>query len=174
METRAAPFAIWRAGSRPPKIGTRSAGGEAQNVDAIKKRALDRDSRSRGGSVCTAVLREGHGQNRLHRSADRRQLRHWHRRPQLRRPRGQAAQRRSPIALRYELVVLDDECKPDTGVQVATKAVADKSIVAVTIRGRKEKRITACTSTVARWSATACTVLLTLSSVRANSHEFDG
>jgi len=30
----------------------------------------------------------------------------------------------------YELVVLDDECKPDTGVQVATKAAADKSIVA--------------------------------------------
>src|SRR5215471_9682125 len=29
----------------------------------------------------------------------------------------------------YELVVLDDECKPDTGVQVATKAAADKSIV---------------------------------------------
>src|SRR5262249_35476299 len=31
---------------------------------------------------------------------------------------------------RYELVALDDECKPDTGVQVATKAGADKSIVA--------------------------------------------
>jgi branched-chain amino acid transport system substrate-binding protein len=31
---------------------------------------------------------------------------------------------------RYELVVLDDECKPDTGVQVATKAGADRSIVA--------------------------------------------
>src|SRR5258707_8730397 len=30
----------------------------------------------------------------------------------------------------YELVVLDDECKPDAGVQVATKAGADKSIVA--------------------------------------------
>jgi branched-chain amino acid transport system substrate-binding protein len=30
----------------------------------------------------------------------------------------------------YELVVLDDECKPDTGVQVATKAGADKSVVA--------------------------------------------
>jgi branched-chain amino acid transport system substrate-binding protein len=30
----------------------------------------------------------------------------------------------------YDLVVLDDECKPDTGVQVATKAGADKSIVA--------------------------------------------
>jgi branched-chain amino acid transport system substrate-binding protein len=30
----------------------------------------------------------------------------------------------------YELVVLDDECKPDTGVQVATKAAADRSIVA--------------------------------------------
>ena len=30
----------------------------------------------------------------------------------------------------YELVVLDDECKPDTGVQVATKAGADRSIVA--------------------------------------------
>jgi branched-chain amino acid transport system substrate-binding protein len=30
----------------------------------------------------------------------------------------------------YELVVLDDECKPDAGVQVATKAAADKSIVA--------------------------------------------
>lgn len=31
---------------------------------------------------------------------------------------------------RYELVVLDDECKPDTGVQVATKAAADRSVVA--------------------------------------------
>lgn len=30
----------------------------------------------------------------------------------------------------YELVVLDDACKPDTGVQVATKAAADRSIVA--------------------------------------------
>src|SRR5262249_53131076 len=29
----------------------------------------------------------------------------------------------------YELVVLDDECKPDTGVQVATKAGADQSNV---------------------------------------------
>src|SRR5436305_13213659 len=31
---------------------------------------------------------------------------------------------------RYELVVLDDECKPDTGVQVATKAGSDHGIVA--------------------------------------------
>ncbi|MFL5441007.1 MAG: branched-chain amino acid ABC transporter substrate-binding protein [Myxococcales bacterium] len=30
----------------------------------------------------------------------------------------------------YELVVLDDECKPDAGVQVATKAGSDRSIVA--------------------------------------------
>ncbi len=30
----------------------------------------------------------------------------------------------------YELVVLDDECKPDAGVQVATKAGADKGIAA--------------------------------------------
>ncbi|MFL5247678.1 MAG: branched-chain amino acid ABC transporter substrate-binding protein [Myxococcales bacterium] len=30
----------------------------------------------------------------------------------------------------YQLVVLDDECKPDAGVQVATKAAADRSIVA--------------------------------------------
>ncbi|MDH3771622.1 MAG: ABC transporter substrate-binding protein, partial [Nitrospirota bacterium] len=30
----------------------------------------------------------------------------------------------------YELVVLDDECKPDKGVQVATKLAADKDIVA--------------------------------------------
>ncbi len=30
----------------------------------------------------------------------------------------------------YELVVLDDECKPNVGVQVATKAAADKAIVA--------------------------------------------
>jgi branched-chain amino acid transport system substrate-binding protein len=30
----------------------------------------------------------------------------------------------------YELVVLDDECKPNIGVQVATKAAADRSIVA--------------------------------------------
>ncbi len=30
----------------------------------------------------------------------------------------------------YELVILDDECKPDAGVQVATKAAADKSVVA--------------------------------------------
>jgi branched-chain amino acid transport system substrate-binding protein len=30
----------------------------------------------------------------------------------------------------YELVVLDDECKPDAGVQVATRAAADKSVVA--------------------------------------------
>ncbi len=34
------------------------------------------------------------------------------------------------LRYRYELIVLDDECKPDTGVQVATKAAADKSIVA--------------------------------------------
>jgi branched-chain amino acid transport system substrate-binding protein len=31
---------------------------------------------------------------------------------------------------RYELVVLDDECKPDAGVQVATRAAADRSVVA--------------------------------------------
>jgi branched-chain amino acid transport system substrate-binding protein len=31
---------------------------------------------------------------------------------------------------RYDLVVLDDECKPDTGVQVATKAGSDRSVVA--------------------------------------------
>jgi branched-chain amino acid transport system substrate-binding protein len=30
----------------------------------------------------------------------------------------------------YELVVLDDECKPDAAVQVATRAAADKSIMA--------------------------------------------
>ncbi len=30
----------------------------------------------------------------------------------------------------YELVVLDDECKPETGVQVATRAAADRSIIA--------------------------------------------
>ena len=30
----------------------------------------------------------------------------------------------------YQLVVLDDECKPDAGVQMATKAGSDKSIVA--------------------------------------------
>jgi len=30
----------------------------------------------------------------------------------------------------YELAVLDDECKPDAGVQVATKSAADKGIVA--------------------------------------------
>lgn len=30
----------------------------------------------------------------------------------------------------YELVVLDDECKPEAGVQVATRAAADRSIVA--------------------------------------------
>lgn len=31
---------------------------------------------------------------------------------------------------RYELIGLDDECKPNVGVQVATKAAADKTIVA--------------------------------------------
>jgi branched-chain amino acid transport system substrate-binding protein len=31
---------------------------------------------------------------------------------------------------KYELVSLDDECKPNVGVQVATKAAADKSIIA--------------------------------------------
>ena len=31
---------------------------------------------------------------------------------------------------KYELVSLDDECKPNTAVQVATKAAADKSIIA--------------------------------------------
>jgi len=30
----------------------------------------------------------------------------------------------------YELVVLDDECKPNIGVQVATKAAADRNIIA--------------------------------------------
>ena len=30
----------------------------------------------------------------------------------------------------YELVVLDDECKPNIGVQVATKAASDRSVVA--------------------------------------------
>jgi len=34
------------------------------------------------------------------------------------------------LRYRYELVILDDECKPDTGVQVATKAGADRSIIA--------------------------------------------
>lgn len=31
---------------------------------------------------------------------------------------------------RYELVVLDDECKPNIGVQVATKAAADRKVIA--------------------------------------------
>lgn len=31
---------------------------------------------------------------------------------------------------RYEMVVLDDECKPNVGVQVATKAASDRSIIA--------------------------------------------
>ena len=30
----------------------------------------------------------------------------------------------------YEMVVLDDECKPDVAVQVATKMAADKDIIA--------------------------------------------
>src|SRR4051812_50121236 len=30
----------------------------------------------------------------------------------------------------YELVVLDDECKPDAGVQMATRAGSDRTIVA--------------------------------------------
>ena len=30
----------------------------------------------------------------------------------------------------YEMLVLDDECKPNIGVQVATKAAADKSVIA--------------------------------------------
>jgi branched-chain amino acid transport system substrate-binding protein len=30
----------------------------------------------------------------------------------------------------YELVVLDDECKPDTGVQVATRAASDRTVAA--------------------------------------------
>src|SRR5262249_16014044 len=30
----------------------------------------------------------------------------------------------------YELVVLDDECKPNVGVQVATKMAADRSVIA--------------------------------------------
>src|SRR3954453_9395740 len=30
----------------------------------------------------------------------------------------------------YELVVLDDECKPNVAVQVATKAGADRSVIA--------------------------------------------
>ncbi|MFH1035274.1 MAG: branched-chain amino acid ABC transporter substrate-binding protein [Pseudomonadota bacterium] len=30
----------------------------------------------------------------------------------------------------YELLVLDDECKPNSGVQVATKAAADKQVIA--------------------------------------------
>ncbi|MBM3566427.1 MAG: branched-chain amino acid ABC transporter substrate-binding protein, partial [Alphaproteobacteria bacterium] len=30
----------------------------------------------------------------------------------------------------YELVVLDDECKPNVGVQVATKAASDKAVIA--------------------------------------------
>src|SRR5688572_11739928 len=30
----------------------------------------------------------------------------------------------------YELVVLDDECKPNIGVQVATKAAADRKVIA--------------------------------------------
>ena len=31
---------------------------------------------------------------------------------------------------KYEMVVLDDECKPNIGVQVATKAASDRSIIA--------------------------------------------
>ena len=31
---------------------------------------------------------------------------------------------------KYEMVVLDDECKPNVGVQVATKAAADRAIIA--------------------------------------------
>ena len=31
---------------------------------------------------------------------------------------------------KYEMIVLDDECKPNIGVQVATKAAADKAVIA--------------------------------------------
>src|SRR5947208_17118873 len=31
---------------------------------------------------------------------------------------------------KYELISLDDECKPNTAVQAATKAAADKSVIA--------------------------------------------
>lgn len=37
---------------------------------------------------------------------------------------------RSDSKYKYELVVLDDECKPNVGVQVATKAATDQSIIA--------------------------------------------
>ncbi len=36
----------------------------------------------------------------------------------------------SATKYKYELVVLDDECKPNIGVQVATKAAADRRIIA--------------------------------------------
>ena len=39
----------------------------------------------------------------------------------------------------YELVVLDDECKPNVAVQVATKMAADKDIIAV-VNGDRHRR----------------------------------
>jgi branched-chain amino acid transport system substrate-binding protein len=36
----------------------------------------------------------------------------------------------SKAKYKYEMVVLDDECKPNVGVQVATKAASDRSIIA--------------------------------------------
>ena len=55
----------------------------------------------------------------------------------------------------YELVVLDDECKPNVAVQVATKMAADKEIIAggdALLLGRpRSRRSTPITSSACRW-----------------------
>ncbi len=54
----------------------------------------------------------------------------------------------------YEMVVLDDECKPNVGVQVATKMAADKDVIAgghaLLLGGGDRARSTSTTSSACR------------------------
>ena len=60
----------------------------------------------------------------------------------------------------YELVVLDDECKPNEAVQVATRMAADKNIIAAvthTAPPPRSRRSTSITSLDFRlWSGAPC------------------
>ena len=108
---------------------------ETNNAGEQNDHEVEGDHAAAGELAARAVRRgrrgEGQGQGRLHRSADRRRLgqRHWAAatRPTLRCKLRNAD---AKAKYEYELVVLDDECKPNVAVQVATKMAADKEIIA--------------------------------------------
>src|SRR5262249_49551412 len=116
-----AAFAMANASS---KISRRKGGTNGQTTPSrlADRRIVARRTRGRGA-------RQGEGQGRIHRPAHRGVS-----------ANGLGGRNSADLAVRlrnadakakyeYELVVLDDECKPNVAVQQATKLAAEKDIV---------------------------------------------